>query len=94
MKDFYDVWILSKSGVFEGDRLARAIAATFVRRKTDLPEGLPRALTAEFADEPAKRVQWTAFAADVMGTSPSLEVVCRDLAEFLAPHIARARSLT
>jgi predicted nucleotidyltransferase component of viral defense system len=94
MKDFYDIWILSKSGAFEGDRLARAIAATFARRKTPLPEGLPRALTVEFAGEPAKRDQWTAFAADVMGTPPSLEVVCRDLAEFLAPHIARARSLT
>ncbi len=93
MKDFYDIWILSKSSPFEDDRMARAIAATFARRKTELPEGLPRALTAEFASEPAKRAQWTAFAADVMGTPPSLEEVCRDLAAFLAPHIGRARGV-
>lgn len=93
MKDFYDIWILSKSGTFEGDRLARAIAATFARRTTELPQGVPLALNAEFAGDPAKRVQWTAFAADVMGTPPSLEEVCRDLADFLAPHLARAHGL-
>jgi hypothetical protein len=34
MKDFYDIWLLAQSYAFDGDRLARAIAATFARRKT------------------------------------------------------------
>lgn len=34
MKDFYDIWILSRSFAFDDDRLARAIAATFARRGT------------------------------------------------------------
>lgn len=34
MKDFYDIWILSKSFDFAGDRIACAIAATFARRET------------------------------------------------------------
>ncbi len=45
MKDFYDIWILSKSFDFAGDRLARAIAATFARRDTAVPVDLPDALT-------------------------------------------------
>ena len=35
MKDFYDIWILSRTFSFDDDRLARAIAATFARRGTD-----------------------------------------------------------
>ena len=37
MKDFYDVWILSRSHEFDDDRLPRAIAATFERRGTAIP---------------------------------------------------------
>jgi predicted nucleotidyltransferase component of viral defense system len=94
MKDFYDIWSLSTSATFDGDRLARAIAATFTRRKTPIPDGLPRALTPEFARDPLKRDQWNAFAADVMATPPKLEDVCRDIAVFLVPHLVRARDLT
>jgi predicted nucleotidyltransferase component of viral defense system len=36
MKDFYDIWLLSRTYEFEGDALARAIAATFTRRKTPI----------------------------------------------------------
>ncbi len=43
MKDFYDVWVLAKSYDFNGDRLVRAIAATFDRRGTPLPDALPDA---------------------------------------------------
>lgn len=43
MKDFYDIWILSRSFDFDDDRLARAITATFERRETPIPEDLPDA---------------------------------------------------
>ena len=43
MKDFYDVWVLIRSYKFEGDALARAIKATFDRRKTEIPTALPDA---------------------------------------------------
>jgi predicted nucleotidyltransferase component of viral defense system len=93
MKDFYDIWTLSKSASFEGDRLARAIAATFARRKTETPDGLPRALTPEFASQAMKQAQWAAFAADIVAAPPTLAEVCRDLSDFLAPHLAHARRL-
>lgn len=41
MKDFYDLAVLSQTFAFEGELLVRAIAATFARRKTPLPTGLP-----------------------------------------------------
>ena len=47
MKDFYDVWALSKTHTFD-NRLAQAIAATFKRRNTVIPEALPDAFTPEF----------------------------------------------
>jgi predicted nucleotidyltransferase component of viral defense system len=61
MKDFYDVWMLARSYDFEGDRLARAVAATFARRKTEIPADRPDALTPAFAEDPTKQQQWTAF---------------------------------
>jgi hypothetical protein len=34
MKDFYDIWMLSRASEFNDDRLARSNAATFARRNT------------------------------------------------------------
>jgi predicted nucleotidyltransferase component of viral defense system len=45
MKDFYDIWVLSRASEFNDDRLARAIAATFARRNTEIPSELPDAQT-------------------------------------------------
>lgn len=65
MKDFYDIWILSRSFTFDGDRLPRAIAATFARRGTAIPQDLPDALTPAFAEDVQKQRQWRAFVGDV-----------------------------
>lgn len=48
MKDFYDVWVLARDFEFDGATLARAISATFGRRKTQVPAVPPLALTSEF----------------------------------------------
>jgi predicted nucleotidyltransferase component of viral defense system len=89
MKDFYDVWALSHAHAFDDDRLARAIAATFERRKTALPSEAPEALTATFANEPAKRQQWRAFIRNLGMEMPELDDVVADLAAFLLPHARR-----
>ena len=91
MKDFYDVWVLGKSCDFNDDRLAQAIAATFYRRRTPLPDALPDALTAEFARDEAKRRQWNAFSADLAIITGPFETVIYDLANFLMPQVAQAR---
>ncbi len=93
MKDFYDVWLLSRTHEFDDERLPRAIAATFARRKTALPEELPDALTSAFAGDSAKQQQWASFI-EAIGAEPvSLAQVVSDLADFLMLHAGTARQV-
>lgn len=91
MKDFYDVWLLSRTYDFADDRLARAVAATFARRGTPIPADLPDALTPAFVDDPAKQQQWAAFVRGIGVEAPTLADVVIDLAEFLMRHAGAAR---
>ena len=61
MKDFYDVWMMSRELEFDGVTLGRAIRATFQRRRTELRHTVPTAFTDEFAQDPDKGRQWNAF---------------------------------
>ncbi|MEW6536700.1 MAG: nucleotidyl transferase AbiEii/AbiGii toxin family protein [Candidatus Auribacterota bacterium] len=61
MKDYYDLWILSKQCEFDGKLLAQAIKATFERRKTPLPEELPLGLTEEFYQDEIILTRWNSF---------------------------------
>lgn len=92
MKDFYDIWILSRIFRFAEDRLARAIAATFARRLTSIPTEVPDALTSAFAQDPLKQRQWMAFAADLDDAPKQLQAVLNDLTPFLMNAAAAARS--
>jgi hypothetical protein len=58
MKDFYDIWLLSRQFDFDGQVLATAIAQTFANRNTALPDEIS-AFSARFIV--AKQVQWQAF---------------------------------
>jgi hypothetical protein len=91
MKDLYDIWVLSRNFEFKDDKLPRAIAATFARRKTDIPSELPDALTPAFAEDAAKMQQWNSFAEDVAFQPGSLAEVVKELAAFLMPYAAKAR---
>jgi predicted nucleotidyltransferase component of viral defense system len=92
MKDFYDIWILSRIFNFAEDRLARAIAATFARRRTSIPTEVPDALTSAFAEDPLKQRQWAAFAAELHDAPKQLQSVLNDLTPFLMDAAAAARS--
>jgi hypothetical protein len=61
MKDYYDIWSLSKILDFQLDRLASAITATFARRKTDLPAGWPEGLTESYFRSEGPNKYWNAF---------------------------------
>lgn len=94
MKDFYDIWLLSRSFTFETERLARAIAATFARRHTPIPTHTPDALTPEFAADLLKQRQWSAFIVDLDDAPKALLTVVNDLAAFLMPAATSARDLS
>uniref|UniRef100_E6VND0 Nucleotidyl transferase AbiEii/AbiGii toxin family protein n=1 Tax=Rhodopseudomonas palustris (strain DX-1) TaxID=652103 RepID=E6VND0_RHOPX len=93
MKDFYDIWVLSRDYQFEGESLARAIAATFARRRTEIPTELPDALTKAFAEDAAKIKQWKAFMENIEVDVVPLADVVADLAAFLMPRAAQARGV-
>jgi hypothetical protein len=93
MKDFHDIWVLSRSHDFAGDALAKAIAATFTRRKTEIPVQRPDALTPAFANDPAKQQLWTAFIEGIEAKPGSLAEIVDALAAFLMPHAEAAQKL-
>lgn len=88
LKDFFDLWYLSNAFSFDGPTLAAALNATFTRRGTEFPEnGLPLALTDEFASDPTKQRQWAAFRKKITdGTAPTnLDALLIPLRSFLLP---------
>lgn len=58
MKDFYDIWLLSRQFDFAGENMAEAIRLTFDRRGTPLPDDIV-AFTEGFGE--TKQTQWAAF---------------------------------
>lgn len=92
MKDFYDVWVLSREFEFQGESLRRAVSATFSRRATELPTAPPVALTAAFSTDAGKKTQWGAFLrkSELQDKAGELEAVVAALADFLLPVLAAA----
>lgn len=93
MKDFYDIWVMSKQFDFGSLLLTEAIEATFERRKTPLPEDLPMALTKKFSQDTAISQRWKAFAnklnqADNMHSFD--QIIC-DIKDFLLMPLENAR---
>jgi len=60
-KDFYDLHVLARQFPFEGERLARAVAATFERRRTPIDAALPVALAPRFYADRGRAAQWRAY---------------------------------
>lgn len=60
MKDFYDIWMLSRAHSFHGLSLQEAITATCRRRKTAL-SSKTEVFAKEFAGLAGKQTQWAAF---------------------------------
>ena len=88
MKDFFDLWLLSRSFDFDGPRLSEAIEKTFNRRGTVLPNGEPVALTGEFSGNPQKRAQWVGFIRRMkLRDVPALTEIVDELRAFLLPAI-------
>ncbi|MCP4414362.1 MAG: nucleotidyl transferase AbiEii/AbiGii toxin family protein [Gammaproteobacteria bacterium] len=58
MKDFYDIWLLSRQFEFDGEILTEAVRLTLENRGTEIPE-IMTVFTEEFVD--TKQDQWSAF---------------------------------
>ncbi|WP_245431310.1 nucleotidyl transferase AbiEii/AbiGii toxin family protein [Rhodoplanes roseus] len=93
MKDFYDIWHLATPSRYDASRLVTAIAATFSRRRTAIPIGLPDALSSGFASDPLKLGQWDDFTRGVADRPGSLAEVVAFLRNVIMPHLKAARDL-
>ncbi len=60
MKDFFDIWLMSRQFDFNGTILAEAITKTFSTRGTKIPAE-PLALTDAFAEDAIIATQWRGF---------------------------------
>jgi hypothetical protein len=90
LKDFFDVWLLSRQFDFVGRTLVTAIAKTFATRRT-VVLAEPIALTDAFASAPGKQAQWQGFIrrSRLLHAPDHLAEVVTTLAVFLGP-IAQA----
>lgn len=88
MKDYFDLWVLSRHSDFDGVVLAQAIRATFERRGADMPPGLPFGLTDEFARHEQKNMQWAGFLRKNALEPVPLAAVIEALREFLLPVLS------
>jgi predicted nucleotidyltransferase component of viral defense system len=93
MKDFYDLWAISRQFGFEGATLTRAVRATFERRGTPVPDDVPSGLSDAFAGSPEKETQWRAFTARgrLREQPASFGAVVTAARDFLMPVAAAAR---
>ena len=88
MKDYFDLWILAKHSDFDGQILSRAVAATFDRRRTAIPTGLPIGLSDESISDAQKAKQWQGFLRKNALDPMPLATVVADLRDFLIPVLA------
>jgi len=86
MKDFWDIWLLSRQFDFTGQTLADAVTKTFATRRTALPP-LPVAFTPAFAQDAMKAVQWKAFLRKnrMKGIPDNFEEIIQPISAFLMP---------
>ena len=91
MKDFYDIWLLSRQFDFVGAELAEAIRLTFKQRGTKLPSEV-EAFTALFIE--TKKTQWTAFRKRLNQESipKSFKEIVAALDRFLSPVVAAIKT--
>ena len=89
MKDFYDIWFIANTWTFDMAFLRKAILASFERRGSTIPTGVPFALTDDFLNDQQKTQQWSAFVNRLNPgeKAPSLEEVGAVLRAFLLPCI-------
>ncbi|MBN1982489.1 MAG: nucleotidyl transferase AbiEii/AbiGii toxin family protein [Chitinivibrionales bacterium] len=90
MKDYYDIWILSRSFCFDSDTLGEAILQTFHKRQTVLPKIEPLGLSDDFVSNASKQTQWTGFIRKQkrLELTPQLAEIVKQIKVFILPIVA------
>lgn len=90
VKDYFDIWMLSRLHSFEGDALTAAVAETFSVQEREIPPAEIDGLTQDFAEDAED--MWNAFLKRIDARSRVLfPDVVADLSEMLHPITEAAR---
>ena len=86
MKDFYDIWMLSRADSFHGSALQDAVMATCQRRGTPL-SSQALIFSEEFSGRSDKRTQWTTFLrkAQISSILDGFPMIMAGIGAFLRP---------
>jgi predicted nucleotidyltransferase component of viral defense system len=91
MKDYFDLHALLRENACDPGELERAIVATFERRRTAVPDGVPLGLSDAFARDAAKQTQWNAFLDKNRLEAPRLQHVVEEIRVLVAGALKAAR---
>ncbi|MCP4682579.1 MAG: nucleotidyl transferase AbiEii/AbiGii toxin family protein [Desulfobacterales bacterium] len=88
MKDFYDIWFLSRTFDFSGETLAKALEKTFETRNTPINAN-PAVFDPSFTKDEDKKVQWLGFIkkANLTGAPDSFGDVVATIKVFIEPVV-------
>ena len=86
MRDFFDIWLLSRQFDFDGNSLGDAVRQTFANRGTQINVE-PVALAPNFASDPTQQTRWSGFCrkSRIEHAPASLQEVCDVIAQFIVP---------
>lgn len=90
LRDFYDIWSMSRQFEFNGNTLQHALENTFSHRATEM-EPNPIAFQEAFTEDSGKKSQWTGFCrkSKIESAPKNLSAMISEIAVFLTP-VARA----
>lgn len=87
MKDFYDLFIITRAFSLNFRDLQKAVQQTFHRRNTDLPTEMPIVFSQQVYRDETKQTQWKAFTRKLRNEHSDipLEEVINQISRFSAP---------
>ena len=87
VKDYYDIYQLSRYFPFMGMALKNGIGMIFEQERSIIPSGIPDALTDAFGQIPEKRILWKRFLARIEKGSLALafDQMIESIREFILP---------
>jgi len=85
MKDFYDIWLMTRQFEFKGMNIASAIKKTFNNRKTVIPHEKPLFADEIYDEKSDRQTLWSAFLkrGDIQRAPNALSVTAKAIELFL-----------
>ncbi len=89
MKDFYDIWLMTRQFEFKGANIASAIKKTFNNRKTDIPPKKPLFADEIYDEKSDRQTLWNAFVkkGDIRHAPETLSATAKEIERFLIEPI-------